>query len=88
MLKKCIIDKVCQQILTVIQNSTLRITHIKQSFDQEREEVKRLIKEQVSMNKQYNSFYIINGILIAFYQNPSYYRKMFFNQKYNDSINV
>lgn len=42
---KDMVDKVCRQILTVIQNSTMRTTYVSWPVGGEREEAKRWVKK-------------------------------------------
>ena len=82
------VDKVCRQVIIAIQSINLRITHIRWPAKSERKEVQRWIEEQAEVKEWRNGFCIIDGTLVPLYQKPSHYRKTFFNQKNNYSINV
>ncbi len=85
---KGIVDKVCRPVLTAIQNSILKTTHVRWPVSAEREEAKRWIEEQVSMSEWRNGFCIVDGTLIPLYQKPSYYGETSFDWKCNYSINI
>ncbi len=85
---KGIIDKVCRRVLTAIQNSTLRTTHVRWPVNTEREEAKRWIEEQISMSEWRNGFCMVDGTLIPLYRKISHYGETFFDRKCNYFINI
>ena len=50
-IEKSIVDKICQQILTDIQNSTLKTTHVRWPVGIKREEAKSWIEELISIKE-------------------------------------
>ncbi len=82
------VDKVCRRVITAIQSSNLRTTHVRWPAESEREEAKRWVEEQAEVKEWRNGFCMVDGTLVPLYRKQSHYGETFFDRKSHYSINV
>lgn len=67
------VDRVCRRVITAIQSSNLRITHVRWPGDAEKEEAKKWVEEQVCLTERQKGFCMVDGTLIHLYRKPSHW---------------